>query len=319
MYNPTTRLLTILELLQVHPRLSGGELARRLEVAPRSVRRYVVMLQDLGIPIEAERGPLGGYRLRPGYKLPPLLFTDEEAVALTLALVAAPRLGIAADGAAVAGALAKIERVLPAGPRARVRALQSAVTLDVGPAPSAVESTLVATVGEAAQLGRRLWIRYRSGAEAVTEREVDPYGVVAWGRSWYTVGHCHLRGDVRTFRLDRVLEVAPREATFEPPLGFDLRGHLVRSIVRMHVGPEIEVLVGAPPAAVRGKIWEAFVDLEEAPGGTRLRCRYDDLDGFGRYLMGWGLPVTVVRPVELREALRRFAAEVAAAAERVVA
>ncbi len=317
MYNPTTRLLTILELLQVYPRLSGGELARRLEVDPRSVRRYVVMLQDLGIPIEAERGPLGGYRLRPGYKLPPLLFTDEEAVALTLALVAAPRLGIAADGAAVAGALAKIERVLPEAPRARVRALQSAVTLDVGPAPRAVESTLVATVGEAAAQGRRVWMRYRSGADAETAREVDPYGVVAWGRSWYVVGHCHLRGDLRTFRLDRVLELAPREATFEPPLGFDLRGHLMRSIARMHVGPEIEVIVAATPEEVRGRVWEEFASLAAVPGGTRMICHYDDLDGFGRYLMGLGWPVTVVRPVELREALRRFAAEVLTAAERL--
>ena len=317
MYNPTTRLLTILELLQVYPRLSGGELARRLEVDPRSVRRYVVMLQDLGIPIEAERGPLGGYRLRPGYKLPPLLFTDEEAVALTLALVAAPRLGIAADGAAVAGALAKIERVLPEAPRARVRALQSAVTMDVGPAPAAVESTLVATVGEAAAHGRRVWMRYRSGAEAETEREVDPYGVVAWGRSWYVVGHCHLRKDLRTFRLDRVLELAPRETTFVPPLDFDLRGHLLRSIARMHVGPEIVVIIDAPLEKIRGRVWEEFADLEAVSGGTRMTCHYDDLDGFARYLMGLGWPVTVVKPVELRAALRRFAAEVAASAERV--
>ena len=316
MYNPTTRLLTILELLQVYPRLSGGELARRLEVDPRSVRRYVVMLQDLGIPIEAERGPLGGYRLRPGYKLPPLLFTDEEAVALTLALVSAPRMGIAADGAAVAGALAKIERVLPEAPRQRVRALQSAVTLDVGPAPRAVESTLVATIGEAAQQGRRVWMRYRSVAEAETERELDPYGVVAWGRSWYTVGHCHLRGDLRTFRLDRVVELATREATFVPPLSFDLRGHLLGSIARMHAGPEIEVVFAATPEQVRGRLWEQFGDVEAVPGGTRFRCSYDDLDGFGRYVVGLGWPVTVVKPVALRDALRRYAAEVLAAAER---
>jgi predicted DNA-binding transcriptional regulator YafY len=316
MYNPTTRLLTILELLQVYPRLSGSELARRWRSIPQRPT-LCGDAQDLGIPIEAERGPLGGYRLRPGYKLPPLLFTDEEAVALTLALVAAPRLGIAADGAAVAGALAKIERVLPEAPRTRVRALQSTVTMDVGPAPAAVESSLVATVGEAAAQGRRVWMRYRSGTDAETTREVDPYGVVAWGRSWYVVGHCHLRKDLRTFRLDRVLELAPREAMFDPPLDFDLRGHLMRSIARMHVGPEIVVDLAAPLEQVRSRIWEEFAALEVVPSGTRLTCHYDDLDGFGRYLVGLGWPFTVVRPVELKASLRRLASEVSAAAERV--
>ena len=112
MYFPTTRVLTILELLQSHYRLSGPELAERLEVNTRTVRRYITMLQDLGIPVEAERGRHGSYRLRPGFKLPPLMFTEDEALSLTLGLLVARRLGLTSAVAAVPAvesAIAKIE------------------------------------------------------------------------------------------------------------------------------------------------------------------------------------------------------------------
>src|SRR5919198_860851 len=111
MYFPTTRVLTVLELLQSHAQLSGPELAERLEVNTRTVRRYITMLQDLGIPVEAERGRHGSYRLRPGFKLPPLVFTDEEALAITLGLYSARRLGLMATASTVESALAKLERV----------------------------------------------------------------------------------------------------------------------------------------------------------------------------------------------------------------
>src|SRR2546423_5268830 len=107
MYFPTTRVLTVLELLQSHQRLSGPDIAERLEVNPRTVRRYITMLQDLGIPVEAERGRYGTYRLRPGFKLPPLMFTEEEALALTLGLLAAHKLGLAAAPPAVEGGAAQ--------------------------------------------------------------------------------------------------------------------------------------------------------------------------------------------------------------------
>src|SRR5262245_31900824 len=113
MYSPTTRLLTVLELLQSYGHMSGAEIARRLEVDRRTVRRYIVMLQDMGIPVEGERGPYGAYSLRRGYKLPPLLFTDAEAIALTLGLLAMREFRFPVDVAAVEGALAKTERVMP--------------------------------------------------------------------------------------------------------------------------------------------------------------------------------------------------------------
>src|SRR5690349_546301 len=113
MYSPTARLLTVLELLQSYKHISGTDLARRLEVDVRTVRRYIVTLQDMGIPVEAERGPYGAYQLQRGYKLPPLMFNDAEAVAITLGLLAIREMRFPVDVAAVEGALAKTERVMP--------------------------------------------------------------------------------------------------------------------------------------------------------------------------------------------------------------
>jgi len=125
---PATRLLAMLEVLQARGRVGGPELAERLGVEPRTVRRYAVKLDELGIPVEAERGPGGGYRLRPGYKLPPLMLTDDEAAAVVLGLIAARQTGIAAQGAGLDDALAKILRVLPAELRERVAALEEHLT-----------------------------------------------------------------------------------------------------------------------------------------------------------------------------------------------
>src|SRR5260221_3217996 len=131
MYHPTTRVLTVLELLQSNRQISGPRLAERLEVDIRSVRRYITMLQDLAIPIETERGRYGTYRLRPGFRLLPLMFTGGEALALTLGLLAARRLGLTVTAPAVEGALVKIDRVLPASLRERVLAVQHTLVLDL--------------------------------------------------------------------------------------------------------------------------------------------------------------------------------------------
>jgi predicted DNA-binding transcriptional regulator YafY len=178
MYHPTTRVLTILELLQARPSQSGADLAARLEVDRRTVRRYIAMLQDLGIPIEASRGPVGGYRIRPGFKLPPLMLADDEALAITLSLIAARREGSAAGALAIEGALAKIERVLPEELRTRLQAVQSVVSFSsasaVSPQPN---GELIMAISAAAQQQRRVQLRYQSG-DRETVRAFDPYGLV---------------------------------------------------------------------------------------------------------------------------------------------
>src|SRR5258708_5478898 len=123
MSRPTTRMLAVLELLQTHGRISGAELARRLAVGRRTVRRYIAALEDLGIPLTAERGSAGGYKLVAGFKLPPMMFTDDEALALSVGLLAARGLGLAAAAPAPASAQAKLERVMPANLNHRVRAV----------------------------------------------------------------------------------------------------------------------------------------------------------------------------------------------------
>ena len=178
MYNPTTRLLTILELLQAHQQLSGAALAARLEIDRRTVRRYITMLQDLGLPIAATTGRYGGYRLRPGYKLPPLIFSEDEAVALMLGLLTARRLGLASAAPAIEGALAKVARVLPGAVRARVGAIQETVTLDLAAAVRPADSPLIATLSTAAQQGQQVRLHYRSRDQQETERLFDSYAVV---------------------------------------------------------------------------------------------------------------------------------------------
>src|SRR3954447_11584866 len=140
MYHPTTRLLTVLELLQTHAQMSSTELAARLEVDVRTVRRYVLMLQDLGIPIEAEMGRYGGYALRPGFKLPPLMFSNDEALALILGLLAARNLGLTAASWPIEGALAKLERVLPEALHEQTEAMQSALVFNFEPLDQQIAS-----------------------------------------------------------------------------------------------------------------------------------------------------------------------------------
>src|SRR3954467_2995142 len=131
MYSPTTRVLTVLELLQSRHRVTGAEIAERLEVHIRTVRRYIATLEELGMPVAAERGRYGAYRLMPGFKLPPLMLNEEEALATTVGLLAARRLGLGGTAAGVEGGIVKLERVLPLPLRERVRAVEETLVLDL--------------------------------------------------------------------------------------------------------------------------------------------------------------------------------------------
>ncbi|MDQ3856100.1 MAG: YafY family transcriptional regulator [Chloroflexota bacterium] len=316
MYHPTTRVLAVLELLQSYPRLTGRELATRLEVDVRTARRYVEMLQDLGIPIEGERGRYGAYRLRPGYKLPPLMFTEDEALALTLGLIAARRLGLAATAPAVESALAKVDRVMPLAVAERVRAVEETLVLDVGHTGPAPKPRVVVTLGEAAQVGRRVWMRYRSARLEVTEREFDPYGLVYREGYWYATGYCHLRRGQRLFRLDRILETEPREGSFTRPPHFDPLKEVVDTIASIPGEWRVEVLLEASLEAVRRQVPPITVTLEDTPDGVLLRCYAESLPWMARVLSALGCAFVVHSPEELREALLRHADELREHAER---
>jgi predicted DNA-binding transcriptional regulator YafY len=314
MYHPTTRVLAVLELLQSRGRLSGAELAARLEVDRRTVRRYITMLQDLGIPVEAERGRYGSYRLRPGFKLPPLLFTEDEALALTLGLLAVRQLGLVGLEGGEEGALAKLDRVLPEALRERVRAVQGSLSLSLpvsGRPETAPAGATVLTLSAAAQQGRRVWLTYRSWREEETARELDPYGLVYRAGRWYVVGWCHLRGGVRIFRLDRVQQIELRPQMFTPPVAFDSVDYVLRSLASARYDWSAEVLLEAPLELARLRVPPVVATLEEAPGGVVLRAGTDSLDWLARFLVSLDLPFVVRRPPELRDALRRLASRVA--------
>ena len=315
MYHPTTRLLTMLELLQSRGRLSGTELAERLEVDRRSVRRYIETLQDLGIPIEAERGPHGGYRLRPGYKLPPLLFTEDEGVALTLGLVGLRRWGITLTSATIEGALAKIERVLPDAARRRVQAVQSHLALEIAQPLAPVDSALVVQLSSAAADGQSVRLCYRAQQGKETERVVDPYGVVNWTRSWYLVGYCHLRRAPRMFRLDRILSLALEPDRFVPSGDFDYVGYVVDHVADWGDALRVEVWLGLAPAEAQRRVPHGYGSMEPAPGGVLLRSQINDVDWFASFLLGLGCALKVQEPEELRTALKRSARAIRRIAE----
>ncbi len=316
-YRPTTRLLSMLELLQARGSMGGPELARRLEVGERTVRRYVAMLKEMGVPVEAERGRYGAYALRPGFKLPPMMFTDEEALALAMGLISARRLGLSGVAPAVDGALSKIERVMPEHLRGRVRTLEESVTLAVARPATPLTGEVVLTLGDAVRERRRVRLRHRSDLGEVTEREVDPYGVVHREGYWYAVGYDHLREGMRLFRLDRVLEMELLETTFVRPPGFDTPDQVLEALAAM---PQdrwaVEVLLEATLEAAREQVPSMGVVLEEAEGGVLMRSSTSDLGWMARLLAGLGLPFVIRRPPELREALRQHAVEIADLAGR---
>ncbi len=316
-YRPTTRLLSMLELLQARGRMGGPELARRLEVGERTVRRYVAMLQEMGVPVEAERGRYGAYSLRPGFTLPPMMFTDEEAIALALGLLSARRLGLSGAAPAGEGAQAKLERVMPEGLRERVRTFEE-VVVPAAVAPARLPAgDIVVTVSAAVRERRRVKMRYRSGTSEETERVVDPYAVVQGDAFWYTLGYCHLRRGIRLFRLDRVLAVEGIDEKFELPPGFDTPQGVLDALADMREDRwSVEVLLETTVGEASGQLPKMGVSLQETPEGVVMRSSTSDLGWMARVLAGLSFPFVVRRPSELRQSLRHLAAEVAALAER---
>lgn len=307
MYHPTTRLLTILELLQTYPVLSSAELSRRLEVGARSVRRYILMLQDMGIPIEAIRGPGGGYQLRPGFKLPPLMFTDEEATAIVLGLVGSSWLELGQSAAVVEGALAKVLRVLPVHTRERLNAVSSHLILSPYEQESRPDAGLLLLLSTAIQQRRRLAFAYRSQRDETTERKVEPYKLAGWWGRWYLVGYCCMRRDYRQFRLDRMQQVRVLDETFARAEDFDEQAYIQLQLNQGGALWQIEVEFHAPLDLVRQKVPESFGSLSATESGVLFQSRYGNLDSTARYLMGLNVPFVVHQPPELRDALLRLA------------
>ena len=314
MYDPSMRVLTVLELLQVHIHLTGPELARRLEVSTRTVQRYVARLQDLGIPVESSRGVGGSYRLRPGFRLPPLMFNNDEAFALSLGLRALGHLGLDAPVSGALSAGLKLERVLPFSVAERVRDVEDAVTLDPTPWTIPTDPDILQGAAMAIRSSRRVAFSYQNHAGEASRREVSPYSVLHHDGRWYLVGHCHLRDSVRIFRLDRIREPSVLEQTFVRPEGFDAKAFLYSRMPFVQEAHQIEVWLDCPLEEVRKKLPSSRVQLEEFRGGTRLSCTRDQLEPFAAMLLGLGVRLEVVGPPALKEVFLTLAQRASAAA-----
>ncbi|MGH8212662.1 MAG: helix-turn-helix transcriptional regulator [Rhodanobacteraceae bacterium] len=309
MPHPTTRVLAVLELLQSRGRISGPELARRIEVDVRTLRRYIALLEELGIPITTERGRHGAYMLVAGFKLPPMMFTDAEALALSMGLLAARNLGLHAGASALASAQAKLERVMPEPLKRRLRAVEATVRLEpAGALATHVGSAVLMVLSHAAHANDRVHLHYRSAQGDESERDFDTYGLGFRGGSWYAVGYCHLRLGVRGFRLDRILDVQPHGARFAQPANFDVLEWLNRTIATLPRAYRVEVLLRADLATARNQFSPAIGLFESVGGGILLRARTDDLAWFARQLARVSCDFEIRTPARLRKELALRAA-----------
>ncbi|WP_211443167.1 helix-turn-helix transcriptional regulator [Collimonas humicola] len=304
MYHPTTRVLAVLELLQTHGRMSGAEMAARLEIDGRTLRRYIVTLEEMGIPITTERGRHGGYALMAGFKLPPMMFTDDEALALAIGLLAARSLGLAEAAPAVASAQAKLERIMPANLKRRVSAVDETVRLDLSQATSPDNNAALITLSAAAQNRQRVHLHYRSAQGDDSERDFDAYGLAYRGGRWYVAGMCHLRKDVRSFRLDRVRQVQLLAQQFTRPPAFDALAHLSFSVATIPRAFAVEVLLKTDLISAREHLFDAIGIFEQTEEGVLLHNQSDDLDWFARQLARLPFAFEIRQPPALRDAVR---------------
>jgi predicted DNA-binding transcriptional regulator YafY len=296
----TTHVLTLLETLQDHPGVGGTELAERLGVDRRTVRRYVTKLHELGIPVEAERGRYGGYRLRPGYKLPPLMLTDDEATAVVLGLIGARQLGLPA----VEDALQKIQRVLPGVLRERVRALEQVLGFTREPGAGAPpEAATLLALADAVRRRRRVRVSYENWKGEKSTPELEPYGVVLHAGRWYLSAGA---GEPRIFRVDRISNVKLLREAAHPLEGFDAVDHVSRSLARVPWKWEVEVLLDTTLEQARKRVPRTAAELEPRDGRVRLTGRAENLDGMARILAGLGFEFEIVKPDELRAAVRKL-------------
>ena len=309
MANTSSRMLRLLSLLETHRYWPGAELAARLEVSARTLRRDIDRLRDLGYPVQAQRGVDGGYQLAAGAALPPLVLEDDEAVALALGLRTAAQAAIEGIEEASVRALAKVARVMPPRLRRRVEAVQSAMVPAVWTGGPTVDAEVLTVIAHACRDGERLRFTYTAQGGETTSRHVEPHRLVSLGRRWYLAAYDLRREDWRTFRLDRVKAARATGVHFTPR---ELPGGDAGAFVRAAIGnvmasqPMVEAVIDAPAADVRGRVghW-ATIEVMDA-SHCRLRMRADNLDWAAAGLGMLSADFTIVAPPELVERVRHW-------------
>ncbi|WP_225838265.1 YafY family protein [Streptomyces sp. NK08204] len=309
MSETSARLLRLLSLLQIHRDWSGAELAERLGVSARTVRRDVDRLRELGYPVNAGPGTGGGYRLGAGAELPPLLLDDDEAVAVAVGLRTAAGQGIEGIGETSVRALAKLEQVLPDRLRRRVSAL-NAVTVPMlrdGPPSGAVDPALLTELAHLCRDGERLRFEYRSHEGATGRRTVEPHRLVCTERRWYLVAWDVDRADWRTFRVDRITPKPPHGPRFPPrePPAEDLAAYVSRGVSTRAYATHSVVRLLVPLHEAAERISPSAGTLEaDGADACILRSGAASLELMVVHVMMLGLPFQVLEPAELTEAVR---------------
>lgn len=308
MANTSSRALRLLSLLQTHRHWPGAELAGRLEVSERTLRRDVDRLRDLGYPVRATRGTDGGYQLAPGAVLPPLVLDDEEAVALAVGMGDAAQSGVAGIEDAAVRALTKVVQVLPPRLRARVDALR-AMTVSPASAGPIVAAGVLTVVAQACRDEERLRFAYAARGAAPAEREAEPHRLVAQGGRWYLVAYDLTRHDWRSFRLDRLSDPRPTGARFRPR---DLPAPDAAAFVRTSTGAPaahtVRVLVHAPEARVRQVVGQWGTVEPAGENRCRVTMTSTSLDWPAQAMGNVGAEFEVLGPPEFTEHVREWGA-----------
>lgn len=316
MAGPIARVLTVLELLQNHRRLGGAELADKLGVDRRTVRRYITVLEDMGVPITTEQGRHGGYMLVPGFKLPPMMFTDDETLAISLGLLAARQLGLADAAPAIDNVQSKLERVMPGNLRQRARAVSETTKLMLPKPTSLLDDRLLLTLTRAVQDQQRIGFAYSVPDRDTTQREVDPYGLLFQFGRWYTIGYCHLRRAMRSFRLDRMESATLLQNRFQRPSGFDAADHFMKSLFAMPANQRVMVILYTD-AETAAKAFTCHSNAEALfqphADGLLLDTPIDSFDWFVSWLAQLQFGFSVLEPEGLKAALRKRAKQLVAA------
>jgi predicted DNA-binding transcriptional regulator YafY len=319
MARPTAQVLTLLELLQ-----SGGirtltELADQLDVDPRTVRRYVAHLIDLDVPVESVRGRHGGYRLASGFRMPPLMLSDDEALAVLLGLIAGRRTGLATTtGTASETAAAKIRRVLPERLARKLDTVLESLAFTAAPGEFALpETAVLLTVADAVRHCRPVAITYTGGDGRRSARTVHPYGLVAHSGRWYVTGVDPDLGADRTFRLDRIADARTLPGSFEAPAGVDPVRRVLSGLAGAPYRHRVTVRIQATVEHIRSRLAAGVAELDPDPKGggwVRAELRAERLDWIPGVLASLDRPFVIERPDELRGLVAALAERLAAAA-----
>lgn len=311
MGNVTTRLFALIQLMQLRPLWTATELSDELDVSVRTIHRYMGMLEEMGMPIVSERGRGGGFGLLRGYKLPPMIFTAEEATALTLGANLVDEVFGELYQDAVTSATAKLNNVLPDDLRQSVaKALRTLVVSRLTARDYEPWQATLHTIRTCVADQRQVRLTYQSFSQQETCRDVDPYALAFRAGYWYLVGYCHLRDDMRMFRVDRIQAITPEAARFSLPRDFDAHAYLENAMQQEQPYHVVVWLDARIAHIVReyGGDWMALTEHDD--GSVTAYFDANDLNWAAGWVLSYGSLARALEPPELVERVQEEAQRV---------